>query len=42
MTIAGLRLDTSPADDPSNQNGPRWRPLRPENARLRVRHPVGL
>ena len=32
MTVAGLRLDTSAADDPSNQQGPRWRPLRPANA----------
>lgn len=42
MTIAGLRLDTSPVDDPSNQNGPRWRPLRPENAGFVMRHPEGL
>lgn len=42
MTIAGLRLDTSPVDDPSNQNGPRWRPLRPANAGFVMRHPVGL
>lgn len=42
MTIAGLRLDTSPVDDPSNQNGPRWRPLRPENSGFVMRHPVGL
>lgn len=42
MTIAGLRLDTSPVDDPSNQNGPRWRPLRPENAGFAMRHPEGL
>jgi cell wall-associated NlpC family hydrolase len=42
MTIAGLRLDTSPVDDPSNQNGPRWRPLRPENAGFAMRHPVGF
>ena len=32
MTVAGLRLDTSAADDPSNQQGPRWRPLRPATA----------
>ena len=31
MTVAGLRLDTSAADDPSNQQGPRWRPLRTGN-----------
>jgi hypothetical protein len=42
MTIAGVRLDTSAADDPSNQQGPRWRPLRPANAGFRVRHPTGL
>lgn len=42
VTIAGLRLDTSPVDDPSNQNGPRWRPLRPGNAGFVKRHPSGL
>lgn len=42
MTVAGLRLDTSAADDPSDQQGPRWRPLRPENTGYRVRHPLGL
>jgi cell wall-associated NlpC family hydrolase len=42
MTVAGLRLDTSAADDPSNQQGPRWRPLRPANAGYTVRHPLGL
>jgi cell wall-associated NlpC family hydrolase len=42
MTVAGLRLDTSAADDPSNQQGPRWRPLRPANEGYTVRHPLGL
>jgi cell wall-associated NlpC family hydrolase len=42
MTVAGLRLDTSPVDDPSNEEGPRWRPLRPANPGFLVRHPVGL
>lgn len=42
MDVAGLRLDTSPADDPSNLPGPRWRPLRPENVGYTVRHPLGL
>jgi cell wall-associated NlpC family hydrolase len=42
MTVAGLRLDTSAADDPSNQQGPRWRPLRRENGGYIVRHPLGL
>jgi cell wall-associated NlpC family hydrolase len=42
MTVAGLRLDTSAADDPSNQQGPRWRPLRRGNSGYVVRHPLGL
>jgi cell wall-associated NlpC family hydrolase len=42
MTVAGIRLDTSPANDPSGLEGPRWRPLRPENAGFVVRHPAGL
>jgi hypothetical protein len=42
MTVAGLRLDTSAADDPSNQQGPRWRPLRTGNEGFTARHPVGL
>jgi cell wall-associated NlpC family hydrolase len=42
MTVAGLRLDTSAADDPTNQQGPRWRPLRPENRGYVKRHPAGL
>ena len=42
MTVAGLRLDTSAADDPSNQQGPRWRPLRHANSSYTVRHPLGL
>lgn len=42
MTIAGLRLDTSPVEDPSGLEGPRWRPLRAENAGFVRRHPEGL
>lgn len=42
MDVAGLRLDTSAADDPSNQQGPRWRPLRSGNGGYTVRHPLGL
>ncbi len=42
MDVAGLRLDTSAADDPSNQQGPRWRPLRTGNSGYVVRHPLGL
>jgi cell wall-associated NlpC family hydrolase len=42
VDIAGLRLDTSAADDPSNQQGPRWRPLRAANGGYTVRHPLGF
>jgi cell wall-associated NlpC family hydrolase len=42
MTVAGLRLDTSAADDPSDEQGPRWRPLRQGNEGFVVRHPLGL
>jgi cell wall-associated NlpC family hydrolase len=42
MTVAGLRLDTSAADDPTNEQGPRWRPLRQSNGGFTVRHPIGL
>jgi cell wall-associated NlpC family hydrolase len=42
MDVAGLRLDTSPADDPSDQQGPRWRPLRPANSGFTIRHPQGF
>jgi cell wall-associated NlpC family hydrolase len=42
MTVAGLRLDTSAADDPTNEQGPRWRPLRQGNEDYVVRHPLGL
>jgi len=42
MDIAGLRLDTSSANDPSNLQGPRWRPLRPTNVGYVKRHPFGL
>ncbi len=42
VDVAGLRLDTSAADDPSNQQGPRWRPLRSANDGYTLRHPLGL
>jgi cell wall-associated NlpC family hydrolase len=42
MDVAGLRLDTSPADDPSDLPGPRWRPLRPANGGFTIRHPLVL
>jgi cell wall-associated NlpC family hydrolase len=42
MDVAGVRLDTSPANDPSGLLGPRWRPLRPQNEGFVLRHPLGL
>jgi cell wall-associated NlpC family hydrolase len=42
MDIAGIRLDTSAAEDPSGGKGPRWRPMRHDNSGYTVRHPVGL
>jgi hypothetical protein len=42
LTVAGIRLDTSAADDPAGGKGPRWRPLRPSDAGFVARHPVGL
>lgn len=42
MTVAGIRLDTSAADDPQGGKGPRWRPLRKSDRGYRVRHPVGF
>jgi cell wall-associated NlpC family hydrolase len=40
--IAGLRLDTSAAGDPSGLSGPRWRPL-PRSAKgFTARHPADL
>jgi cell wall-associated NlpC family hydrolase len=42
LDIAGLRLDTSPANDPSGLEGSRWRPLRPGNLGFVKRHPIGL
>ncbi len=42
MTVAGLRLDTSPAEYPTNRQGPRWRNLRHTNTSYVVRHPLGL
>jgi hypothetical protein len=41
MVIAGIRLDTSSADDPNGGSGPRWRPLRRSNSGYTVRHPDG-
>jgi hypothetical protein len=40
--IAGLRLDTSAAGDPSGAKGPRWRPVLRSSHGFKVRHPLGL
>jgi hypothetical protein len=40
--IAGVRLDTSAAGDPSGLSGPRWRPNLRSTRGYRARHPVGL
>ena len=42
LDIAGLRLDTSASGDPSNKQGPRWRPLLRSNSGFVVRHPIGF
>jgi hypothetical protein len=42
LVVAGLRLDTSAAGDPSNAKGTRWRPLRRSNGGYKSRHPVGF
>jgi hypothetical protein len=42
VVIAGLRLDTSAAGDPSGAKGPRWRPALRSTRGFRARHPVGL
>ncbi len=40
--IAGIRLDTSSAGDPSHLPGPRWRPVIRSHRGFLVRHPLGL
>lgn len=40
--IAGLRLDTSAAGDPSGAKGPRWRPVLRSTRGFKARHPDGL
>ena len=42
MDVAGLRLDTSAADDPTNQQGPALAPAAHGNGGYTVRHPLGL
>jgi cell wall-associated NlpC family hydrolase len=40
--IAGLRLDTSAAGDPSGGKGPRWRPVLRNTKGFTARHPIGF
>ncbi len=42
MTVAGIRLDTSTAGDPSRLPGPRWRPVLRSNRGFKVRMIAGL
>jgi hypothetical protein len=42
VVIAGLRLDTSAAGDPSGAKGPRWRPALRSTRGFRARHPEGF
>jgi cell wall-associated NlpC family hydrolase len=42
VVVAGLRLDTSAAGDPSGLRGPRWRPALRSTKGFKARHPVGL
>ena len=42
IVIAGLRLDTSAANDPSGAKGPRWRPAMRSSRGFRARHPEGF
>jgi hypothetical protein len=42
VVIAGLRLDTSAANDPGGESGPRWRPALRDPSDFVARHPAGL
>jgi cell wall-associated NlpC family hydrolase len=42
VVIAGMRLDTSAAGDPSGNSGPQWRPVLRSAKGFKVRHPVGF
>lgn len=41
LEVAGIRLDTSAAEDRGGRKGPRWRPLRTKSKGFRIRHPLG-
>jgi len=42
VVIAGLRLDTSAAGDPSGNSGPQWRPVLRNTKGFKARHPEGF
>lgn len=42
VVIAGLRLDTSAAGDPSGNKGPQWRPTLRSTKGFKARHPAGF
>ena len=42
VEVAGLRLDTSAAEDPRGGMGPQWRPARRSHAGFHARHPIGF
>jgi hypothetical protein len=42
LIVAGLRLDTSAAGDPSGARGPRWRPVARTTSGFVARHPAGF
>lgn len=42
VVIAGLRLDTSAAGDPSGNDGPQWRPVLRNTRGFKARHLIGF
>jgi hypothetical protein len=42
VVIAGMRLDTSAAGDPSGAEGPQWRPTLRRTKGFKARHPEGF
>jgi cell wall-associated NlpC family hydrolase len=42
VVIAGLRLDTSAEGDPSDKDGPQWRPILRNTKGFKARHLVGF
>jgi cell wall-associated NlpC family hydrolase len=42
LVIAGLRLDTSAAGDPSDKDGPQWRPVLRSTKGFKARHLIGF